>query len=80
MSMWNRAGEIMNLFEDLERVKLQFIRLCEKLLAENQITETQFEQILDLLDNLDEYDQLYINRQLNELTDGRIDLLFWQQD
>lgn len=70
----------MNLFEDLERVKLQFIRLCEKLLAENQITETQFEQILDLLDNLDEYDQLYINRQLNELTDGRIDLLFWQQD
>jgi len=78
--MWNRAGEIMNLFEDLERVKLQFIRLCEKLLAENQITETQFEQILDLLDNLDEYDQLYINRQLNELTDGRIDLLFWQQD
>ncbi len=68
----------MSLFEDLERVKLRFIVACEALLDAEQITEDQFEQILILLDNLDEYDQEYTNRRLNELTDGKLDLLFWE--
>jgi hypothetical protein len=70
----------MGLFEDLERVKLKFIAVCEKLLAKGEITEEQFEQILMLLDNLDEYDQQYISQKLNELTSGKLDLLFWEQD
>jgi len=70
----------MGLFEDLERVRLKFIAVCEKLLDRGLISEAQFDQILTLLDNLDDYDQQYINQKLNELTNGKLDLLFWEQD
>ncbi|HHT37124.1 MAG: hypothetical protein ACE3NC_01945 [Candidatus Wallacebacter cryptica] len=70
----------MGLFEDLERVKLRFITVCERMLAENLITGEQFDEILILLDNLDDYDQQYINQKLNELTGGKLDLLFWEQN
>ncbi|HHX01292.1 MAG TPA: hypothetical protein GX739_01335 [Firmicutes bacterium] len=70
----------MGLFEELERMRLKFIAVCEQLLSKGFITEEQFDQILVLLDNLDEYDQQYINQKLNELTNGRLDLLFWEQD
>ncbi|HKM17375.1 MAG: hypothetical protein GX228_00210 [Firmicutes bacterium] len=70
----------MGLFEELERVRLKFIAVCEQLLAKGLISEGQFEQILVLLDNLDEYEQQYINQKLNELTNGKLDLLFWEQD
>lgn len=70
----------MGLFEDLERVKLRFIAISEQLLAEELITSEQFDEILLLLDNLDEYDQQDINQKLNELTDGKLDLLFWDHN
>lgn len=70
----------MGLFEDLERVKLRFIAISEQLLAEELITSEQFDEILLLLDNLDEYDQQYINQKLNELTDGKLELLFWDHN
>ena len=70
----------MALFEDLERVKLRFISVCESLVDRAELLEENFQQILVLLDAMDEHDEQYINEQLNALTDGKLDLLFWDQE
>lgn len=70
----------MSIYDDLERVKLRFIAVCETLLNKGQLSEENFEQILELLDNLDDYDQEQLNSRLNELTGGKLDLMFWQKD
>ena len=68
----------MALFEELERIKLRFITTCEQLLAKEFISEEDFEQILTLLDNLDNYTEEEFNEELNRLTKGQFDLLFWE--
>ncbi len=68
----------MALFEELERVKLRFITTCEKLLVKECISEDDFEQILSLLDNLDDYTEEQLNEELARLTKGRFDLSFWE--
>ncbi len=68
------------MFEELERVKLKFIAVCETLVEKTILSEENFEEILILLDSLDEHDEEYIDRRLNELTDGRLHLMFWEQD
>lgn len=75
-----KVAKLMTLFEELERVKLQLIAVCEALVDQDKLTETHFEEILNLLDSLDEHDQVYINQKLNELTNGRLDLMFWEKD
>lgn len=70
----------MTLFEELEKVKLEFIAVCETLVDQGKLTEANFEEILKLLDSLDDHDQAYINQKLNELTDGRLELMFWEKD
>lgn len=70
----------MGLFEDLERVRLQFISTCEALLNKGELSEDNFQQILELLDAMDGYDEEQLNRKLNELTDGKLELMFWDQE
>lgn len=45
----------MELFEEMERVKIQFIAAYEKLLEQGKITDDEFDEIVDLIDRLDEY-------------------------
>lgn len=70
----------MTLFEELERLKLQFIAACETLVKLGKITEGNFGEILQLLDSMDEHDQAYIDEKLYQLTDGQLDLMFWEKD
>ena len=39
-----------------------------------------FNQIIELLDNLDNYTEEELDQQLNILTEGKLDLLFWKDD
>ncbi len=68
----------MDLFNELERVKLKFIAVCETLVDKQQLSEENFKEIRILLDSLDDHDEEYINRRLNDLTGGRLDLMFWE--
>ncbi len=69
----------MALFEELERVKLQFISVCESLVHKERISEADFDQILQLLDNMDELDENHLHDELSRLTKGSFDLLFWEK-
>jgi len=68
------------LFEELERVKLRFVITCEALVEKQLLSEENFNQIIELLDNLDNYTEEELDQQLNILTEGKLDLLFWKDD
>lgn len=70
----------MALFEELERVKLRFVITCEALVEKQLLSEENFNQIIELLDNLDNYTEEELDQQLNILTEGKLDLLFWIDD
>lgn len=70
----------MALFEELERVKLRFIVTCEALVKSQQLSEENFTQIIEILDNLDDYAEEELEQKLSILTDGKLDLMFWKED
>jgi hypothetical protein len=65
------------LFEDLERVKLRFISACETMVDQGKLTEEEFQDILQLLDELDEYSDDEFMAELQKLSKGIIDFLDW---
>jgi spore coat protein CotH len=65
------------LFEDLERVKLRFISACETMVNQGKLTEEEFQEILQLLDQLDEYSDDEFMEELRRLSRGMIDFLDW---
>ncbi|NLJ75281.1 MAG: hypothetical protein GX331_09865 [Firmicutes bacterium] len=67
----------MPLFEDLERVKLRFISACETMVDQGKLTEEEFQDILQLLDELDEYSDDEFMAELQKLSKGIIDFLDW---
>lgn len=69
----------MPLFEQLERVKLRFISVCEALVARGSMTEADFERILMLLDDIDNLDEDEFMDQLRELSTGVIDFITWDE-
>ena len=67
----------MPLFEDLERVKLRFISSCETMVKQGKLTEEEFQEILQLLDQLDDYSDDEFMIELRRLSRGMIDFLDW---
>ncbi len=68
----------MGMFEDLERVKLRFIAVCEQLVARGQLSESEFQQILELLDKMDDYDDRQFLAELGEISKGMTDFIDWE--
>jgi len=66
------------MFEDLERVKLRFISVCEGMVAKGQLTESEFQQILELLDRMDEYDDRQFLEELSAVSKGMTDFIDWE--
>ncbi|MDI9441821.1 MAG: hypothetical protein QM392_06820 [Bacillota bacterium] len=65
----------MPLFNDLERVKLRFIQTCEELVAQGRLDESEFQEILQLLDAMDGYDDQQLRKELSRISKGLSDLL-----
>lgn len=68
----------MPLFEDLERVKLNVIRTCEKLLQQKRLEKQEFQDIVKLLDGMSEYDDQEFKAELSRLSKGLSDFLDWE--
>ena len=68
----------MPLFEDLERVKLYFLKTCEQLLAEGRLDGEEFKGIVEILDRMNEYDDQEFRAELGRLSKGLSDFLDWE--
>ena len=68
----------MGLFEDLERVKLRFISVCEDMVGRGQLSESEFQQVLELLDKMDDYDDRQFLEELGEISKGMTDFIDWE--
>ncbi|NLM39613.1 MAG: hypothetical protein GX205_06110 [Firmicutes bacterium] len=69
---------MMGMFEDLERVKLRFISACETMVSQGQLSESEFQQIIDLLDKMDDYDDRQFLDELAEISKGMTDFIDWE--
>ncbi len=65
----------MPLFSDLERVKLRFITTCESLVARGRLSDEEFQDILNLLDNMDGYGDQQFHAELSKISKGISDLI-----
>ncbi len=45
----------MELFEELERIKIRFVAAYDKLVEQGVISESEYEVIVEMIDNLDDY-------------------------
>jgi hypothetical protein len=45
----------MELFEELERIKIRFVAAYDKLVEQGLISEKEYQEIVDMIDNLDMY-------------------------
>ncbi|HHY10912.1 MAG TPA: hypothetical protein GX528_10180 [Firmicutes bacterium] len=66
------------LFEDLERVKLNILKTCEKLLQENRLEKDEFQGIVEFLDGINEYSDQEFKAELSRLSKGLSDFLDWE--
>ncbi|NLJ23885.1 MAG: hypothetical protein GX354_00505 [Firmicutes bacterium] len=48
-------GVSMELFEELERIKIRFVAAYDKLVEQGVISEREYEEIVEIIDNLDDY-------------------------
>ncbi|NMB12352.1 MAG: hypothetical protein GX977_08710 [Firmicutes bacterium] len=45
----------MELFEELERIKIRFVAAYDKLVEQGVISEREYEEIVEMVDDLDRY-------------------------
>ncbi|NMB24392.1 MAG: hypothetical protein GX986_02555 [Firmicutes bacterium] len=45
----------MELFEELERIKIRFVAAYDKLVDQGLLSEKEYQQIVEVIDNLDMY-------------------------
>ncbi|NLK08554.1 MAG: hypothetical protein GX316_07630 [Firmicutes bacterium] len=45
----------MELFEELERIKIRFVAAYDKLVAEGLLSEAAYMEIMEMIDDLDQY-------------------------
>lgn len=45
----------MELFEELERIKIRFVAAYDKLVEQGIISEREYEEIIEMVDDLDRY-------------------------
>ncbi|MBO8141093.1 MAG: hypothetical protein H0Z37_02780 [Firmicutes bacterium] len=63
----------MDLFEDMERLKLKFLAAFEELARRGIIGEAQLAEIIDLVDKLDELSEEEIRARLGRYVPGDVD-------
>ncbi|NLJ80730.1 MAG: hypothetical protein GX335_06885 [Firmicutes bacterium] len=69
---------IKPLFDDLERVKLNFLKTCEKLVAAGRLEKEEFKDIEVLLDQMEEYEDQEFRSELGKISKGLSDFLDWE--
>ncbi|NLY11977.1 MAG: hypothetical protein GX020_09915 [Firmicutes bacterium] len=57
----------MALFQELERVKLKIVSLCDSLVEKGKLTEEELIKVVDILERLDEFDDESLKEALDEL-------------
>lgn len=67
----------MGMFEDMERVKLRFISACENMVSQGQLTESEFQRIIELLDKMDDYSDREFLEELGQISKGMTDFIDW---
>lgn len=65
----------MPLYDDLQRTKLHFLQTCETLLAQGRLKESEFTDIVELLDAMEGYDDETFKAELSKISKGISDLL-----
>lgn len=65
------------MFEDMERVKLRFISACENMVSQGQLTESEFQRIIELLDKMDDYSDREFLEELGQISKGMTDFIDW---
>lgn len=48
-------GAMMELFEELERIKIRFVAAYDKLVDQGLLSEQEYQEIVEVIDNLDMY-------------------------
>ena len=54
----------MELFEELERIKIRFVAAYDKLVAQGLLSEEEYQEIVEMIDNLDKYSQSDLREKL----------------
>ena len=57
----------MALFQELERVKLKIVSLCDSPVEKGKLTEEELIKVVDILERLDEFDDESLKEALDEL-------------
>ena len=58
----------MELFEELERIKIRFVAAYDKLVEQGLISEKEYQEIVDMIDNLDMYSVDELKEKLGRLS------------
>ncbi len=67
--------EDRSLYDEVERVKLHFLKTCESLMAQGRLKDEEFQGIMELLDAMNEYDDKTFRAELSRVSKGISDLL-----
>ena len=68
-SIW--TGVDMDLEQQVERLKLKFVAAYERLLKRGELTEDQFEKIVEVIDELESYSPDELSRELERIVEAR---------
>lgn len=60
---------------DMNRTKLIFIDTCRNLVELGQLSQEEYDDICDLLDHLEEYDNEQFRNELSRISKGLSDLI-----
>lgn len=63
------------LFSEIEQVKVRFLQTCETLIAQGRLKEGEFQNILELLDKMNDYDDQTFYAELSRISKGLSDLM-----
>lgn len=65
----------MPLYVDVERVKLRFLKTCETLVNQGRLDDEEFRGIMDLLDQMNDYNDEEFEAELSKISKGISDLI-----
>lgn len=65
----------MALFDEIERAKIRFLDTCLALVEQGRLTQGEYQDIFDLLDRLEEFNNEEFKAELSRISKGLSDLL-----
>lgn len=65
----------MALFEEIERTKMRFLDTCQALVDQGQLSQAEYDDIFDLLDRLEDYNNEEFEAELSKISKGLSELL-----